>query len=182
MPTRAARRAQGRDVERGKIKPDDLRRAGSRGDAGPSKLRVLAFATVAALVLGAGFYFAGNIFFRSADPGMNMTGNATVVAPATGSIDLRVSMDGFDPKIVKAKPGQNLTFNWWNSDGAMHLTNGVHSMVSDSMGIRYELPAESSKTISFNAPQKPGEYDYWCDSCCGGKDNPGMHAKIVVEA
>ena len=27
----------------------------------------------------------------------------------------------------------------------------------------------------------PGTYDVWCESCCGGKDAPQMHGKIVVE-
>ncbi len=182
MTSRAARRAQERDVANGRIDPHALRRPAGAPKPAQSKLRIAAFAAVVALVIGGGVYYAGNIFFRSNTPGMDMTGQTTITAPATGTIDLRVSMDGFDPKVIKAKPGQELTIDWWNADGAMHLENGVHTMVSDALGIRFELPARSHKTIALKAPDRPGDYDYWCDSCCGGKDNPGMHARIEVEA
>lgn len=184
MSTRAARRAQGRAADRGRIE-QTAPRAATNPATQHSRLRAAAFLVVVAVVVGAGLYYAGNIFFRTSPVGstaMDMTGSSTIVAPATGAIDLRVSMDGFDPKVIKAKPGQSLTFEWWNTDGAMHLENGVHTMVSDSLGIRYQLAAQSKETISFKAPDKPGAYDYWCDSCCGGKDNPGMHARIEVEA
>jgi hypothetical protein len=28
---------------------------------------------------------------------------------------------------------------------------------------------------------KTGEYDIYCDTCCGGKASPTMHGKIVVD-
>jgi heme/copper-type cytochrome/quinol oxidase subunit 2 len=64
----------------------------------------------------------------------------------------------------------------------MHLTGGVHTLVSDTLNVRFELPAQSRKTITITAPTAPGDYDFWCDSCCGGKDNPQMHGKLRVEA
>jgi heme/copper-type cytochrome/quinol oxidase subunit 2 len=30
-------------------------------------------------------------------------------------------------------------------------------------------------------PDKPGTYDVWCDTCCGGEENPVMHGRIVIE-
>jgi cytochrome c oxidase subunit II len=130
-----------------------------------------AFAVIALLVLGAGVYLAGGVFLGQRD--------ATNVASA---IPMRISMAGFDPAVINAKPGQIITLDWWNTDGAMHLQGGVHTMVSDTLGIRLELPAESRKTVSITAPMTPGNYDFWCDSCCGGRDSSTMHGTLRVEA
>ncbi len=75
-----------------------------------------------------------------------------------------------------------VTFDWWNSDGAMHLQNGVHTFVSTALNLRLELPAQSRKTISITAPAVAGDYDFWCDSCCGGRANAAMHGTLHVQA
>jgi heme/copper-type cytochrome/quinol oxidase subunit 2 len=54
-------------------------------------------------------------------------------------------------------------------------------MVSTDLGLYEELPAESNRTVVWTVPDKPGRYDVWCESCCGGKDSPTMHGTIVVE-
>jgi heme/copper-type cytochrome/quinol oxidase subunit 2 len=60
-------------------------------------------------------------------------------------------------------------------------------MISHELGLHEELPAagpsgESRKVVVFSAPTAPGEYDIYCDTCCGGKASPTMHGKIVVDA
>jgi plastocyanin len=136
-----------------------------------SPMRVVAFVTVAALVIGIGGYMAASVFLGQRG-----------AAASTGVIPMRISMAGYDPRVLDAKPGETLTIDWWNTDGAMHLEGGVHSLVSDQLGIRLELPAESRKTITLTAPMAPGDYDFWCDTCCGGKGSPTMHATLRVEA
>ncbi len=173
MTSRAARRAQERrlaikEAASPAVRPHRRRADASAGSDRPSALRLAAFVVVALAILGGGIYFAGSVF-------LGRGGGAA-------GIEMRVSMDGFDPKVLDAKPGQALTLDWWNDDGAMHLQNGVHTLVSDTLGVRFELPAQSREKITLNAPTTPGDYDFWCDSCCGGKDNPGMHAKLHVEA
>ena len=137
----------------------------------PSKLRAIAFGLVAVAILGAGVYMAGNIFFAQHD-----------ASTPAGAIAVSSGMDGFTPKTLDAKPGQTLTLVWSNQDDAAMLTNGVHTLVSDSLKVRLELPAESTKTVQLTAPMTPGDYDFWCDSCCGGKDTPAMHGTLHVEA
>lgn len=164
MTTRAARRAAQRDVPAAKAvarpRPSAQR---------PSKIRALAFLVVAVAILGGGIYLAGSVFMGQRDK------------PSTpGAIAMRVSMDGFDPNPISARPGETLTIDWWNTDASMHLTNGVHSLVSDTLKVHFELPAQSRKTIEITAPMTPGDYDFWCDSCCGGKDNPKMHGTLHV--
>jgi plastocyanin len=172
MTTRAARRAQARNLAPGEVPPLKAQRAARPAEqTKPSKLRVLAFLVVAVAVLGAGVYMAGNIFFAHQD-------NSSV----PGAIAVSSGMDGFTPSTLDAKPGQTLTLVWSNKDDAAMLTNGVHTLVSDSLKVRLELPAESTKTVQLTAPMTPGDYDFWCDSCCGGKDTPAMHGTLHVEA
>lgn len=135
------------------------------------RLRGAAFGLIVIAVLGAGLYLAGSVF-------LGQRGTTTVAA----ATPMRVSMAGFDPAVIHAKPGETVTLDWWNTDGAMHLTGGVHTLVSDTLGVRLALPAESRKTVTINAPTAVGDYDFWCDSCCGGRDNPGMHGTLRVEA
>lgn len=135
------------------------------------RLNAFAFAVVAVVVLGVGVYLAGGVFLGPR--------GTTQVAAATA---MRISMAGFDPAVIHAKPGEKVTLDWWNTDGAMHLQGGVHTLVSDTLGVRMELAAESRKTIMLTAPMEPGDYDFWCDSCCGGKESPAMHGTLHVEA
>jgi cytochrome c oxidase subunit 2 len=134
----------------------------------PTRIRAIAFGLIAAAILGTGMYLAGSVFLGQRD------------RTTDGAMSMRISMAGFDPNVLAAKPGETLTIDWWNSDGPMHLQNGVHTLVSDTLGVRLEVPAQSRKTITLTAPSTPGDYDFWCDSCCGGKDSPDMHGTLRV--
>jgi len=96
-------------------------------------------------------------------------------------IDVQSSMAGFTPGEIKVKAGETVTLNWWTNDAAVHLKDGVHTMVSTDLGLNEQLPAESTKLVTWTVPNKPGTYDVWCETCCGGKDAPQMHGKIVIE-
>jgi hypothetical protein len=171
MTSRAARRASERDLLAGKAVAPKREHRKATEKPRPSKLRALAFLVVAVAILGGGIYLASSVFMGQRDK------------PSTpGALAMRISMDGFDPNPITAKPGETLTIDWWNTDASMHLTNGMHTLVSDALNVRFELPAESRKTITITAPASPGDYDFWCDSCCGGKDNPKMHGTLHVEA
>jgi plastocyanin len=130
--------------------------------------RYLLAGGLAALVLGAGLVIGFGDFF----------GRPT----ATGNvITMRISMAGYDPKVLVAKAGETLTIDWWNTDNAMHLDGGgVHTLIAPELGISETLPAESRKTIEIKAPTAPGDYDFYCDSCCGGKESPTMHGTLRV--
>lgn len=134
-------------------------------------LRTATFGLVAVAVLGLGVYLAGGVF-------VGPRGTTQMAA----AVPMRISMAGFDPAVIHARPGETVMLDWWNTDGAIHLVNGVHTLVSDSLGVRLELAAQSRRTITLTAPAAPGDYDFWCDSCCGGKDSPTMHGILRVEA
>jgi hypothetical protein len=83
--------------------------------------------------------------------------------------------------------GQVVAIELWTTDAAPHLEHGVHTMISDELGIYEELVAagpagESRRVVEIETPASPGVYDIYCDTCCGGRDSPTMHGKLVVEA
>lgn len=95
---------------------------------------------------------------------------------------VRMSMAGFTPAVIEAKAGQALTLELWTTDAAPHLQNGVHTLISDELAVYEELTAESRRTVTLTMPSAPGDYDIYCDTCCGGKASPTMHGTIQVEA
>lgn len=122
-------------------------------------------------VLAAGLVLGfGDFFGRPAASG------ATVAMP------VRLSMAGFTPATITAKAGETLKLELWTTDAAPHLQGGVHTLISDELGIHEELAAESRRTVELQMPATPGEYDIYCDTCCGGKASPTMHGIIRVEA
>jgi plastocyanin len=93
---------------------------------------------------------------------------------------VRMSMAGFEPEMIHATAGQAVTLELWTTDSAAHLEGGVHTLISDELGIHEELPAESRRTVTLEMPTEPGTYDIYCDTCCGGKASPSMHGRIHV--
>jgi len=132
------------------------------------RARPVLFGLVVVAVLAIGGWLAfGNFFTRP--------------AAASGTISVQSSMAGFTPSEIHVKAGSTVTLDWWTEDASMHLQNGVHTMMAPELGLNEALPAESRRAVSWAVPNKPGTYDVYCNSCCGGMDNPQMHGKIVVE-
>lgn len=140
------------------------------------RLRAGAFAGIVAVVLAIGGYLAFADLF-------GQRGAATVA----DAIPVRLSMAGFTPSEIRIPAGETVALELWTTDSAPHLENGVHTMISDELGIHEELAAagatgESRRVVQVTAPGTPGTYDIYCDTCCGGKASPTMHGKLVVEA
>jgi plastocyanin len=150
------------------MSPQALRRSRQAPKSSFDSIRPYLFGLIVVGVLGLGAVLAfGDFFGRPAS--------------AAGTIDVQSSMAGFTPAVIRVKAGATATLDWWTQDAAVHLTGGVHTMISPDLGLREELRAESRRTVTWQVPNKPGTYDVWCESCCGGKDAPQMHGKIVVE-
>jgi cytochrome c oxidase subunit 2 len=172
MTSRAARRASEREVLAGKVIDPKRERPKGVANPKPGKLRVLAFLLVAVAILGGGVYLASSVFMGQR--------NQTSVA---GALPVRLSMAGFDPKVINAKAGETVNLDFWNTDNAMHLDGGgVHTFIMDSQNIYVKIPAEARQAYSFAAPSTPGDYDFYCNTCCGGKESPTMHGKLHVTA
>ena len=103
-------------------------------------------------------------------------------AAAAGTIDVQSSMAGFTPSEIRVKAGSTVTLDWWTQDAAVHLENGVHTMIAPELGLNEALPAEGRRSVTWRVPDRPGTYDVYCDTCCGGKESPTMHGTIVIEA
>lgn len=132
------------------------------------RLRRVAFGVTAIAVLAIGGLLAfGDFLDRPA-------GEA-------GVIDVQSSMAGFTPSEIHVVAGSTVTLRWWTQDANIHLDGGVHTMISPELGMYETLPGDSSRTISWTVPDKPGTYDVYCDTCCGGKASPSMHGRIVIE-
>lgn len=135
------------------------------------RLRGAAFAIVVMAVLGIGAAMAAGDL-------MGPRGNSTM----PDAIAIRASMAGFTPNVIEARAGEQVAIDFWTTDAAPHLHGGVHTFISDELGINEELPADSRRTFSFTAPMEPGDYDVYCDTCCGGRESPTMHGTIRVRA
>jgi plastocyanin len=127
-------------------------------------------ATFVMVVLGAGLVLGFGDFLDRPD------------AETADALPVQMSMAGFDPGIITATAGEELTVELWTTDAAPHLEGGVHTFISDELGIHEELPAESRRTVTLQMPTEPGDYDIYCDTCCGGKASPSMHGMLRVEA
>jgi cytochrome c oxidase subunit 2 len=142
------------------------------GERRSFRIRAAAFGVITVVILGMGMFLAAGVFFGQRD--------STTVADA---VPVRLSMAGFDPKVITAKAGATLNLDFWNTDNAMHLDGGgVHTFIMDDQHIYVKIPAEARQAFSFAAPRTPGDYDFYCDTCCGGKASPTMHGILRVEA
>jgi len=146
-----------------------IRKAALARDARSAAIRKASFGIVTVAVLGIGALLAFGDFL-----------NRPVAA--SGAIDVQSSMAGFAPSVIRVKAGSTVTLDWWTQDAAVHLQGGVHTMISPDLGLNEKLRAESRRQVAWTVPDQLGTYDVWCDTCCGGKDSPTMHGKIVIEA
>jgi cytochrome c oxidase subunit 2 len=170
--TRRERREAAREVARQEPKPRPERATEQRS----RRLRQGFFSLIVVAALAVGGYLAfGDL---AGQRGAATTGDA---------IPVRLSMAGFTPSEIVVPAGQAVAIELWTTDAAPHLQGGVHTMINDELGIYEELPAagptgESRRVVTIQAPAKPGTYDIYCDTCCGGKDSPTMHGKLTVTA
>ncbi len=134
-------------------------------------LRVVAFAAVVVVVLAAAAALLVSAFSRPALPALS--GNV---------IDVAASMDGFDKQEVRVKVGQPVTIRLTSLDNSHHTDGGgQHQWAVDELNANVVAPPLGSATVTFT-PAKAGEFTFYCDICCGGRANPSMQGKLVVES
>lgn len=135
------------------------------------QVRSLIFAVLVVGVLGLAGYLLKEAFFKPAPP--PMAGNV---------IDVKADMAGFDMKEIHVKVGQPVTFRLTSLDNQHHTDGGgKHQLAVDELDVDIISQPESSNYATFT-PDKPGEYTFYCDICCGGRANPTMNGKLIVEA
>lgn len=138
-----------------------------------SSTRPLRYAAFVVIALAVGGVAIGLVASRLQGPG----------ATDTAAIQVHASMGGFDPPALTVKAGQTLKVELSSMDTSMHSDGGGwHEFAIDALGIDWKVGPLSSEVFEFTAPTTVGTYDFYCDICCGGKENPSMQGKLTVTA
>lgn len=131
------------------------------------------FAAFAVIALAVGGVAIGLVMSRLQGP----------AATDTAAIQIHASMGGFDPSALTVKAGQLVKVELSSMDTSMHSDGGGwHQFAIDALGIDWKVGPLSYEVFEFTAPATVGTYDFYCDICCGGKENPSMRGKLTVTA
>lgn len=134
------------------------------------KLRILTFGVIVLLVLGTTSYLLASAFSNKTPP------------PAANTIDVSADMSGFNMKEIRVKAGRPITVRLTSLDNSHHTDGGgKHQWAVDELGVSIVAPPLGNNWATFT-PDKPGVYTFYCDICCGGRANPTMQGKLIVEA
>src|SRR3990170_2816557 len=103
--------------------------------------------------------------------------------PAGGDVvEIDGTMGGFSTKTIRDKAGRPLTVRLTSVDTRFHTDGGgKHQFAIDALGVDIVAPPEGTREATFTPPG-PGVYEYYCDVCCGGRANPTMQGKLIVES
>ena len=133
-------------------------------------LRLAAFAVIALAVGGVAI---GLVVSRLQGP----------AATDTTAVQVHASMGGFEPAELTVKAGQTVKVELSSMDTSMHSDGGGrHQFAIDDLDIDWQVGPLSSEVFEFTAPATPGTFTWYCDICCGGKENPSMQGKLTVTA
>ncbi len=136
-------------------------------------LRVGAFTVILTLVIVAVVYFLWPVLSPK-ESGIAETANAKIV-------NIQAGMDGFDIPEIRVKVGETVKVNLRSLDNEHHTDGGgKHQFAIDELGVNIVAQPLSVNSGTFVA-STAGTYTFYCDICCGGKANPTMNGKLIVE-
>jgi heme/copper-type cytochrome/quinol oxidase subunit 2 len=97
-------------------------------------------------------------------------------------VEIKGTMGGFSHSVIRAKAGRPLTVRLTSVDTRFHTDGGgKHQFAIDALGVNIIAPPLGTREATFTPPA-PGTYEFYCDVCCGGRANPTMVGKLIVEA
>lgn len=100
--------------------------------------------------------------------------------PAQADQTMQIDMGGFQPAELHVAGDRVTTLRLVNPDSPYHSDGGgVHQFAVPDLGIDVKVQPRSSAVVTIPAA-KAGTYVFYCDVCCGGKENPSMRGKLVV--
>ncbi len=100
---------------------------------------------------------------------------------AENVIDISADMAGFDKDVITVKIGEPVTIRLRSLDNSHHTDGGgKHQWAVDEFNANAIALPEGTAMTTFT-PTKAGTYVFYCDICCGGRANPDMNGKLVVE-
>ena len=144
--------------------------AGRRNRPRSQRSRMLWFGLAALVVLG-GAVFLATAPFRP----------PVATSPAgRSSQQVLVSMAGFEPARLQARAGQDVALTFVNADSQFHVDGGGwHQFRIEALNIDVRIAPKSQKTVNLGS-LPGGTYEFYCDICCGGKENPSMRGVLEV--
>lgn len=98
------------------------------------------------------------------------------------AIKMTITMAGFEPDVLSVKAGEPVKINLINPDNSHHTDGGgIHNFILTAglASVNITVQPESQEVFTF-MPMQKGEYHWYCDSCCGGRENPNMHGTLIV--
>lgn len=97
-------------------------------------------------------------------------------------ITLRIDMGGFTPPDLSAPAGRPVRLRIVNPDNSHHSDGGgVHGFTIVALGIDARVQPETTQVVTIPASAE-GDYAFYCDTCCGGKENPAMQGTLKIRA
>lgn len=139
----------------------------------PSRSRPFRLGAFAVIVFVVGGAAIGLVVSRLQGP----------AATDTTAVQVQASMGGFDPASLTVKAGQTVKVELSSMDSSMHSDGGGwHEFAIDALGIDWKVGPLGTQVFEFTAPVAAGTYDFYCNICCGGKENPSMQGKLTVSA
>lgn len=144
------------------------RRRTAGGRRSGQRVRIAAFTAIA---LGASTLALSLVVGRLLPP----------AATDVTALQVHASMGGFEPPALSVKAGQAVKVEFSSMDTAFHSDGGGwHQFAIEALGIDWKVGPESSEVFEFTAPTTPGTFTFYCDICCGGKENPTMQGELTV--
>jgi len=105
---------------------------------------------------------------------------APYIRSARSEATLEISMSGWSPAVINAKAGEPVAVTMINMDNQFHTDGGGwHGFTVPAFGVDERVAPKQTRTFTFT-PTKAGEYVFYCGICCGGKENPFMRGKLIV--
>ena len=169
--TRRSRTARAGHVGQPDLRPQNNHRPPEGEVPGPTRrVRLAAFGVIVLVVGGVAIALVVDRFQGPA-------------ASETTAVQVHASMGGFEPAGLTIKAGQTVRIEFSSMDTPYHSDGGGwHQFAIDELAIDWKVGPQSSQVFELKAPAVPGTYSWYCDICCGGKENPSMRGKLTVSA
>jgi len=135
--------------------------------------RTLWFGAAALVIIGGAAYLASAPL---------RTASAPAPAGAPDAVPVIVSMGGFEPNRLTAKAGGSLALRFVNYDNQFHTDGGGwHQFRIEAQDVDVRIAPLERRTFTLQN-LAAGTYEFYCDVCCGGKENPAMRGVLEVSA